>query len=88
MIEIWLGKSVVDRSSVVLVISLRRVIDYHATLNCEGLLLSELACREELVRKDNRWLLVGRVSYTGGAPSTCLQARLSNRRPLPCRQWG
>ena len=58
----------------------------HGTLNCESLLRSELACREKLVRKDNRWLLVVWFSYTGGAPSTCLQARLSNRRPLPCRQ--
>ena len=30
MIEIWLGKRMVDRSSVVLVISLRRVIDYQS----------------------------------------------------------
>ena len=50
---------VVDRSSVVLVISLRRVIDYHATLNCEGLPLRELARRAQLVRKNNRWSLVG-----------------------------
>ena len=54
-----MGKRFVDRGSVVLVISLRRVIDYHVTLNCEGLLLRELAYRAQLVRENNRWLLVG-----------------------------
>ena len=54
-----MGNRFVDRSSVVLVISLRRVIDCHATLNREGLLLRELARRAQLVRNDNRWSLVG-----------------------------
>ena len=53
------GKRLVDRSSVVSVISPRRVIDCHRTLNNEGLLLTELARRAQLVRKDNRWSLVG-----------------------------
>ena len=51
-------EKVVDRSSVVLVMSLCRVI-LPRTLNYEGLLLVELACRAQLVRKTNRWLLVG-----------------------------
>ena len=52
-------EGLVDRSSVVLVISLRRVIDCLGTLNWEGLLLNELACRARLVRINNRWSLVG-----------------------------
>ena len=47
-------QQIVDRSSVVLVMSLCRVI-LPRTLNCEGLLLFELACRAQLVRKANRW---------------------------------